>query len=170
MAVDRAEGRGVTLMLKLGGLEPGADRGHRTGLRILARQDDDGPSLPLLIRLRPPQHHAQGSVLEFQILGVQADDLRTPEAARKSKKNDRLVTLRTDVPPEGPAKCYDVPGAERQGTLLPYAEFTADAFEGIGERRLMAIEGETFRAMGCGDRRQMALRRARPELFSGRAG
>ena len=92
MAVDRTEDRIAALMLKIGGAEPGVDGGDRTSFEIFARQDDDGPPLPLLIRLRSPQHHAQSSVFEFQILGVQPDNLRTPEAARKAKKNDRLVT------------------------------------------------------------------------------
>ena len=67
--------------------------------------------------------------------------------------------------PKVPQMRDDVLGAERQSTFLAHAEFTPDAVEGFGERRMMAIEGETFGAMGCGDRRQMALRRARPELF-----
>src|ERR1700690_386172 len=98
MAVDWPEDWIAPIMLEFGGVEPRPHSVHRTGVRIPARHDDDGPPLPLLIRLRSPQRHAQRFVFKkFQILGVEPDDLRTPEAASKSEKNDRLVPQRSDV-------------------------------------------------------------------------
>lgn len=152
MPVDRAEDRIGALILKIGGFEPDADRGDRTGVRVPARHDDDDPPLPVLIRFRAPQRHAQSFAFEFQILSVQPDDLRTPEAARESEKNDCLVAQRTDVPAERFAKSDDVLGAKRASALLAHGEFAPDAIQGFGERWIGAVESYAESAMRCRDR------------------
>ena len=121
---------------------------------------------PCLIRLRAPQDHAQCSVLEFQILEVQADDLRAAEAAGESEQDDRLVPERADIHAEGFAQGDDVLRAQRGSARLARAEFTPDAVEGLDERGIVAVEGESHGAMSCGDCREMTLCGARPQLFS----
>jgi len=86
-------------------------------------------------RFRSPQRHAQSHVFEFQILDVQADNLRAPEAARESEQDDRLVPERANVPAAHLTQRDDVLSAERPSTLLAPVESTPDAVEGFAERR-----------------------------------